>query len=90
MSKFLVFNRPPTHHLARDGATARQAAAKCVSHFMKLGVMEHAQVFPIVGLKGYATLVDVKDHAHLKEILGGNPMANEETYTVIALADLKD
>lgn len=90
MAKFLVFNRPPTRHLKRDTVTAKEAAAKCVSYFMKLGVMEYARVFPIVGFRGYATLVDVTDHTHLKQILNGNPMGNEETYTVIALGDLKD
>jgi hypothetical protein len=90
MAKFLVINRPPTRHPKRDSATAKAAAAKCVSHFMALGVMDYAKVFPIVGLKGYATLVDVADHEHLKRILSGNPMGNEETYTVMALGDLND
>jgi hypothetical protein len=49
-----------------------------------------ARVYPIAGLKGYATLVDVTNHEDLKTVLSGNAMGNIEIYTVIALADLKD
>lgn len=84
MGKFLVINQPPTHQ------TRRGAVAKCVSHFMKLDAMDQARVYPIAGLKGYATLVDVEDHEALKLILSGNAMGNIEKYTVIALGDLKD
>ena len=49
-----------------------------------------ARVYPIAGLKGYATLVDVDDHEELKAVLRGNAMANIEKYTVIALGEVKD
>jgi hypothetical protein len=55
-----------------------------------MDTMGKARVYPIAGLKGYATLVDVKDHEELKGVLSGNAMGNIEKYTVIALADLKD
>jgi hypothetical protein len=47
-------------------------------------------VFPIAGLKGYATFVDVASHEALGEILAGNRMGNIEQYKVIALRDFKD
>jgi hypothetical protein len=84
MGKFLVINRPTTHQ------TDRKAVSKCVSHFMKLDAMNQAQVFPIVGIKGYATLVDVSSHEELKSILTGNAMCNIEQYTVITLGDFRD
>lgn len=84
MGKFLVINRPPTHQ------TRRGAVSKCVSHFVNMDMTDKARVYPIAGLKGYATLVDVKDHEDLKSVLSGNAMGNTEKYTVIALADLKD
>ena len=84
MGKFLVINRPPTHH------TRRGAVAKCVAHFVILDRSGMARVSPIAGLKGYATLVDVKDHEELKFVLSGNAMGNIEKYTVIALGEVKD
>jgi len=62
----------------------------CVNHFVNMDKTGRAQIYPIAGLKGYATLVDVKDHDELKTVLSGNAMGNIEKYTVIALADLKD
>ena len=84
MGKFLVINRPPTHH------TKRSAVTNCVSHFVNMDKTGKARVYPIAELKGYATLVDVKDHEELKAVLSGNAMRNIEKYTVIALADIKD
>lgn len=84
MAKFLIINEPPTHQ------TKRGAVSKCVSHFMRLDVMNQARVYPIAGLKGYATLVDVQNHEELKAVLSGNAMANIENYTVMALGELKD
>jgi hypothetical protein len=55
-----------------------------------MSVSGKARVYPIAGLKGYATLVDVASHEDLKTVLSGNAMGNIEKYTVIALADLKD
>lgn len=84
MGKFLVINRPPTHQ------TRRGAVSKCVSHFVNMDMTGRARVYPIAGLKGYATLVDVNNHEELKLVLSGNAMGNIEKYTVIALAELKD
>lgn len=84
MAKFLVINRPPTHQ------TKRGAVSKCVNHFVNLDLSGKARVHPIAGLKGYATLVDVKNHEELKSVLSGNAMANIERYKVIALGEVKD
>ena len=84
MGKFLVINRPPTH------PTKRGAVSQCVNHFVNMDLSGKARVYPIAGLKGYATLVDVASHEDLKTVLSGNAMGNIEIYTVIALADLKD
>lgn len=84
MGKFLVINRPPTHQ------TKRGAVSRCVSHFVDLDMSGKARVYPIAGLKGYATLIDVNNHEELRSVLSGNAMGNIEKYTVIALGDLKD
>ncbi len=84
MGKFLVINRPPTHQ------TRRGSVSKCVNHFVDMNMTGKARVYPIAGLKGYATLVDVKSHEELKLVLSGNDMGNIEKYTVIALGELKD
>ena len=84
MGKFLIINRPPTHQ------TRHGAVSKCVSHFVNMDMSGKARVYPIAGLKGYATLVDVNSHEDLKSVLSGNAMGNIEKYTVIALADLQD
>ena len=47
-------------------------------------------MYPIAGLKGYATLVDVDDHEQLAEVVRGNAMSNIEDYSIIALTDLRD
>ena len=54
------------------------------------GTEQPASVYPIAGLKGYATLVDVDDHEALREVVAGNAMGNIEEYRIIALADLRD
>jgi hypothetical protein len=84
VAKFLIINQPPSHR------TQRGAVAKCVDHFIDLDRSGKARVYPIAGLKGYATLVDVDDHEDLKTVLSGNAMANIERYTVIALGEVKD
>lgn len=84
MGKFLIINRPPSHN------TKRSEVAKCVSHFMRLDLLGKARVYPIAGLKGYATLVDVQNHEDLKTVLSGNAMGNIEKYTVLALGELRD
>ena len=84
MAKFLIINRPPPHR-TRDAPVGA-----CVSHFVELGASARATVYPIAGLKGYATLVDVDDHEQLAEVVRGNAMSNIEDYSIIALTDLRD
>ena len=84
MAKFLILNHPPPH------ATRRALVAGCVSHFVDLDATGRARVHPIVGMKGYATLVDVESHEELKEVLRGNSMGHIEEYKVIALAEFRD
>ncbi len=84
MAKFLVINRPPPHR------TKAAPVGECVNHFVELDRSNRAQVYPIVGYKGYATLVDVDDHEQLREVVGGNAMGHIEEYSIIALTDLRD
>lgn len=84
MAKFLIINHPPAHR------TKSAAVGACVNHFVGLDASGRAKVYPIAGLKGYATLVDVADHEELREIVRGNAMGDIEEYKVIALADLRD
>ena len=84
MAKFLVINRPPPHR------TKSAPVGECVNHFVNLGASNRAEVYPIAGLKGYATLVDVDDHEELRQVVRGNAMGHIEEYTIIALADLRD
>jgi hypothetical protein len=84
MAKFLIINRPPVHK------TKEAAVDACVNHFVSLDMSGRAKVYPIAGLKGYATLVDVVDHEDLRKVVAGNAMGNIEEYTVMALVDLRD
>ena len=84
MAKFLIINRPPPHR------TKDAPVGACVNHFLALGTSNRAQVFPIPGLKGYATLVDVDDHLELAEVVRGNAMGNIEEYSILALNELRD
>ncbi len=84
MAKFLVINRPPPHR------TKAAPVDSCVDHFVDLDRGDRATVYPIVGYKGYATLVDVDDHDQLREVVRGNAMGHIEEYSIIALTDLRD
>jgi hypothetical protein len=84
MAKFLIINRPPPHR------TKAAPVGECVNHFVELDRSNRAQVYPIVGYKGYATLVDVDDHDELRQVVRGNAMGHIEEYTILALADLGD
>lgn len=84
MAKFLIINRPPPHR------TKGAPVGQCVNHFVDLGASNRATVYPIAGLKGYATLVEVDNHDELRKVISGNAMANIEEYNIIALADLRD
>lgn len=46
-----------------------------------------ARIFPIVGLKGYASFFEVDSHEELLRILQGNPMHPVEEYRIYALSD---
>jgi len=83
MAKFLIINRPPPHR------TKDAPVGACVSHFVELGASNRAKVFPIAGLKGYASLVDVDSHEELAAIVRGNAMGNIEEYSILALNDLR-
>lgn len=84
MAKFLIINRPPPHR-TRDAPVGA-----CVNHFVELGASARAKVYPIAGLKGYATLVDVDNHEQLREVVRGNAMGHIEEYSIMALTDLRD
>ena len=84
MAKFLILNHPPAHR------TKAAPVAQCVNHFVDLSRSNRATVYPIAGMKGYATLVDVGDHDELKQVVRGNAMGNIEEYRIIALAELRD
>ncbi len=84
MAKFLIINRPPPHR------TKDAPVGACVDHFATLGARNRATVYPIAGLKGYATLVDVENHDELRAVIAGNAMGHIEEYTVLALADLSE
>ena len=84
MAKFLIINHP------KPAPVRRERLSGCVSHFVNLDRAGKARVWPIAGLKGYATLVDVESHEALGEILSGNPMRDIEEYQVIALSELTE
>ena len=58
-----------------------------MEYFSLLEARGKAKIFPIVGLKGYASIFDVASHEELMKLLNGNPMAHIETYTIYALGD---
>ncbi len=84
MAKFLIINHP------KPSPVRRERLSGCVNHFVDLDRAGKARVWPIAGLKGYATLVDVESHEALGEILSGNPMRDIEEYQVIALGELTE
>ena len=84
MAKYLVMNAPP----APVPKSARVGG--CVNYFLELVARNKASVYPVVGLKGYATFVDVDSHKELMDILRGNPMGHIERYTVLCLGDIDD
>jgi len=81
LAKFLVINQPPSP------VPKRSAVSQCVTYFFNLQLEGKARVEPIVGLKGYASLIETDSHEELLDLLKGNPMATIERYTVIPLAD---
>ena len=44
-------------------------------------------MYPVVGMKGYASIFDVSSHEELMKLINANPMAHIETYTIYALGD---
>lgn len=84
MSKYLILNHPPS-----PVPKGSQVSA-CMNHFYELDRSNKAQVWPVAGQKGYATLVDVDSHEELVAILEGNAMSRIEEYRVIPLARLRD
>ena len=84
MAKFLIINHP------KPAPVRQWRLSGCVSHFFNLNRDGKARVWPIAGLKGYATLVDVDSHEELGKILSDNPMRDIEEYKVIALSELTE
>jgi muconolactone delta-isomerase len=58
-----------------------------VEYFTLLDKRGKARVFPVVGLKGYATFFDVSSHEELLRLLRGNPMHPVEEYRIYALGE---
>ena len=44
-------------------------------------------MFPVVGLKGYATFFEVSSHEELLKLLQGNPMHTVEEYRIYPLGE---
>ena len=58
-----------------------------MEYFALLDKRGKARVFPVVGLKGYATFFDVASHEELLRLLQGNPMHTVEDYKIYALGE---
>ena len=58
-----------------------------MDYFTLLDKRGKARVFPVVGLKGYATFYDVMSHEELLTLLQGNPMHSVEDYKVYPLGE---
>jgi hypothetical protein len=84
MPKYLIFNQPPA-------PVPKSADVKgCVNYFLEMQVRGKARIYPVVGMKGYATFVDVANHQELINFLKGNPMGHIERYKVYPLGDIED
>ena len=58
-----------------------------MEYFSLLEARGKARIFPIVGIKGYASVFEVSSHEELLKLLNGNPMAPIETYTIHPLSE---
>lgn len=56
-------------------------------YFLQLQRLGLADVYPVVGTKGYLLVVDVHSHAELQDLLRGNPMWPVEDYRVLAVTE---
>lgn len=83
MPKYLVINRPPSPIPERANVDG------CVTYFQQMGDDPRFEIYPIVGLKGYASLIEVDSHEELMKVLRDNPMGDIEEYTVLPLAPLE-
>ena len=82
MAKFLILNSPPSP------VPKTSRVAGCVNYFLEQVARQKAVVHPVVGTRGYATLLDAGSNEDVLAFLKGNPMAHIERYEVFALADL--
>jgi hypothetical protein len=86
LAKFLILTHPvepPT-----DSQFAR--IDSCIRHFVSQHHAGRARVFPAAGRKGYAILIDARDHADVIDFLYGNSMTFDEDYQVFPLAEIDD
>ena len=71
--KFLVINHP------KVPVPKRAPIEGCVDYFTRFVARKQATVYPMVGPKSYATIIDVASGEELNKVLSDNPMApNEE------------
>lgn len=58
-----------------------------MEYFALLDQRGKARVYPVVGLKGYASFFEVASHEELLRLLRGNPMHPVENYRIFALSE---
>jgi muconolactone delta-isomerase len=80
--KFLVINHP------RVPVPKRAPIEGCVDYFTRFVTRRKATVYPMVGPKSYATIIDVDSGEDLNKVLSDNPMAPNEEYWIYPLSDL--
>ena len=80
--KFLVINHP------RVPVPKRAPIEGCVDYFTKFVTKRGATVYPMVGPKSYATIIDVQSGEDLDKLLSDNPMAPNEEYWIYPLSEL--
>ena len=80
--KFLVVNHP------KVPVPKRAPIEGCVDYFTRFVTRKQAIVYPMVGPKSYATIIDVVSGEGLDKVLSDNPMAPNEEYWIYPLSDL--
>jgi hypothetical protein len=85
MAKFLVITHPKEP--ISDSAYGR--LAKRVEYWKQIHDARRAEVYSVVGRKGYAILIDVDSHDELIDILVKSPMGQDEEHDVYALGTVE-
>jgi len=80
--KFLIINHP------RVPVPKKAPIEGCVDYFTRFVSRKQAIVYPMVGPKSYATIIEVESGEALDKVLSDNPMAPNEEYWVYPLSDL--